>query len=201
MTTRTEIYVGVDLVDLTGETAKLMQRAPVHRMRDPYRLYVHHSGADGRKGYDGGIAAAKFFIRVREMSMPPYHFWIPRDPEIEGRIEIYQMAPVNWRCYHTGGHANTHGVGLAVQGNLSKRKLSHHQEEAMEAAVPYIEEHILNRDLLPDDEPWLSWHAEADRFGGKAKAACPGSHLRGWLREYRDACGDPKNPTYEPYER
>ena len=179
---------GVQLIDLTQDVSDLMglRRPTLRDRRDIVRLYVHHSGATGRKGREGALNSTKYVLRMRGWGMPAYHYWIPREPDGDS-VEIYQLAPIAWRCYHTGKAANTHGIGLACQGNTTLKPMTDHQEEALEAMVPWIEENVLRP--CPPGEDWLSWHAEAGKYGGKAKAACPGVRLQRWLQEYRDMIG------------
>lgn len=187
------IYGGVKLIDLSEEVEELRRstgrRRPITRGEEDkiIRLFVHHSGAAGRDGRAGAIASARFILRIKNWSMPPYHLWVPRKPD-GNMVEIYQMAPFNWRCFHTGKEANGNGVGLAIQGNTTSSAMTPHQIEALEAIIPWVQENVLE-EPPPSGEPWLSWHSEADKYGGKKKSSCPGLRLRNWLEEYRDLIG------------
>ena len=195
----TIIAGGVKLVDLSEEVAELFDKYPrpanyLRDMSDVVRLYIHHTGASGASGKQGALNSLAWYAKDRKRRngkpvwrgkerMPHYHLWLPREPDGD-MIEIYQLAPFNWRCWHTGS-ANDHGIGLACQGNSTKQKLTTNQEEGLEAIVPWIQEEVLT--ACPPGEDWLSMHNEADKYGAKRKASCPGVRLTTWVKDYRDA--------------
>jgi len=145
------------------------------------RVYVHHSGALGAAGYPGALASARYSVG-EDFPGAAYHYWIPaetlRDPY--GRLVVLRLNDDRTRCWHTGRAANHHGVGVALQGDTTAAPLTTSHEECLEALLPWLRE---RHQLGP---AWMSWHAEADRFGGKPKPTCPGKHAEAWLTAYRD---------------
>ena len=182
-----EIAGGVALYDV----ADLLPRHPTKRYRRRpveaiVRQYHHHSGALGRPGYEGAYRSALYIVRPEWRGWPgaPYHYWLSHAPDRDAqrRLAVYRLQPDAVRSYHTGARANTHGIGVCWQGDLSRTEPSPAQVEMAEALVPWlIERHEL---AVPDG---ISWHSEAGRWGGKGKPACPGPHVERWLREYREA--------------
>lgn len=148
------------------------------------RAYFHHSGADGRPGYDGPYRSTRYVVENRDFRGAAYHFWFPYEEckDSEGNLIVFRLNNDETRSYHTGLKANTHGIGCCFQGNLSNKPMSANQEELAEAFVPWILE---NYPLELDNTP-LSFHAEASKFGGKSKPTCPGPHVTKWITDYRD---------------
>lgn len=176
---------GVALYDVshllpTG-TRKYTKRDP----DDIVRAYFHHSGADGRGGFKGPYNSTKYVVDKRNFRGAAYHFWFPFEEctDAEGNLVVFRLNQDETRCYHTGLRANTHGLGCVFQGNLTNKPMSPNQEELAEAFVPWVLE---NYPLDLDNTP-LSYHAEAGKFGGKAKPACPGPHVTKWITDYRDS--------------
>lgn len=174
---------GVYLLDIR-ERMPVVAR-PVLRGGAIRRVFVHHSGASGRPGIAGAIASARYSLVTRGWRMPGYHLWIPEAPEDPGRVEVYQCAPWSWRCYHTGGAANTTGLGLALQGNKTRDPLTRNQTEALEALLPWLRDNVLEGGA----EDWLSWHSESKQYGGSGKKSCPGANAEAWLKSYRELAG------------
>lgn len=149
-------------------------------------LFVHHSGALGQPGLGGLLAAVRYVMTQRKPPFPgpPYHLWAPHAPvrDDEGHLVLFRAAEDEHRCWHTGGKANDIGIGLALQGNLTRTGPSPSQVEILEAIVPWFaERHGL---AWEDIRAWLGWHAIAGRWGGHPKAACPGKATERWLVEY-----------------
>ena len=194
---------GVVLVDASAMMTRAVGKTgkPLRRRRPKTaieRVYVHHSGAEGRPGLWGAEHSASYVVEKRGFHCAAYHYWIPRAPLYwQGRLksthELTRGASIaglavlrlnldSERCWHTGGKANTHGVGVCLQGNLNRLALSHQHKECLEALLPWLKErHNLNGD-------WLSWHSQAGQYGGKPKKACPGKFTEDWLR-YCDYAG------------
>lgn len=175
---------GVALYDLTdllpkSKTVRLGVR-PVDKI---VRAYFHHSGRHGAKGWKGAFNSARYVVESRGFPAAGYHFWLPYAPieDGDGNYVAFRLNKDRSRCWHTGGKANSHGVGVCFQGNLSKDKPSDFQEELFEALVPWMMERY---DLSGQD--CLSFHAEADKYGGKVKPTCPGPHVRKWVEDYRN---------------
>jgi hypothetical protein len=149
------------------------------------RVYVHHSGALGAPGFAGARASARYSVSEEGWPGPAYHYWIPaetlRDPY--GRLVVLRLNEDRTRCWHTGGEANGHGLGVVLQGDTTAEPLTASHEEGLEALLPWLRRrHELGA-------PWLSWHAEAGAYGGKTKETCPGKHAEAWLTAYRSRAG------------
>jgi hypothetical protein len=166
------------------------------------RLYMHKSGADGPAGFKGALGMATFCTNTewgRGWPGAPYHFWASRNPDIDpaGRFVCYRTQRDEVRSYHTGGDANGHGLGFAVQGNydgewdLLGPELPRIERAPSPEAMIIVEDMvawIAKRYVLEIHDTWLSGHWEAARFGGKNKPVCPGDALRQWvLRRRRGA--------------
>jgi N-acetyl-anhydromuramyl-L-alanine amidase AmpD len=183
----TQIAGGIVVQDISNILPRHKTKRYSKRRSSIERIYIHHSGKLGADGIDGPINSTRYIISRKKSPFPgaPYHFWIPFNnvyAEDEDRsYVIYRLQPDEVRCYHTGRKANSHGVGVALQGNTSTNGLSDFQIECLEALVPWLlERHNLE---LPDG---LSYHAEADKYGGKRKPACPGVEATEWINDYRD---------------
>ena len=145
------------------------------------RVYVHHSGAFGPAGLRGAQASARYCVHERGWPGAAYHFWIPAKKMRDelGRLCVLRLNLDETRCYHTGGDANGHGVGVVLQGNTTAATLTPSHVECLEALLPWLRA----RHGLVDE--WLSWHSEASRYGGNQKPSCPGKHAQEWLTAYR----------------
>ena len=153
------------------------------------RIYVHHSGRLGKPGLEGAIASARYSVTRKTNTQPngwpgpAYHLWIPYEKFIvDDMYTIIRMNRDFTRCWHTGGPANDHGIGVVLQGNTTKRPMSDFQIECLEALLPYLK----SVHHLPDHD-WLAWHSIADQYGGKRKPTCPGRHAQQWLENYVNA--------------
>lgn len=172
--------------------------------------FVHHSGRLGRPGFAGLLASTRYVVEQKPTSKNlgfpgcAYHLWLPFEEcrDGEGRLVIFRANAPEVRSWHTGGDLNGFGESIALQGNTSIRPMSDAQVELLEAALPYrLNALSLNTiaraeadPSAPVVNPILSWHSEADRWGGKRKAACPGRNAVIWLDDYRgrsDWGGDP----------
>lgn len=179
-----EIAPGVALFD-----ASHLLPGKGYPRRDPAtidRAFVHHSGARGRDGFAGLLASARYVTRAKPSGRGwpgmPYTYWIQDggpddvDRDSEGRLVVYRGQPDDVRSYHTGGEANTFGVGVALQGNTTARPLSWSHEEGLEALLPWlIERHRL---IVPFG---IGWHSIASSMSGKSKPGCPGKAAEAWL--------------------
>lgn len=185
-----------DGVELYDATEILKREYPRKRSRAAVRppgqtidaVFVHHSGSLGRAGLDGLRGAVRFVQTQRSPAFPgpPYHLWLPYLPvrDDEGRLVVFRACEDSYRAWHTGGWANSRGVGVCLQGKLGKTGPSDSQVEALEALLPWASE----RYGLPWDDirTWLSWHADGARLGGRAKPTCPGPATVEWLKGYID---------------
>lgn len=167
------------------DVSHLLKRKVKEEKRDVskiVRVYHHHSGADGRAGFDGLSASARYVVDSRGFPGPAYTYWLAFEPDTDpaGRMVVYRCNADDIRSWHTGAKANAHGIAIAWQGNLGARKPSAAQREMAEALMAYVTaRHGLTMPL------GVSYHAEADKFGGRAKASCPGPHVTAWVHEYR----------------
>lgn len=204
----------VEEVDLGGIAIwNVVDLLPVNR--NPWRVYpardlewvthlfIHHSGRLGRPGFRGLFNSTRYVTDQKptrnDEGFPgcAYHLWAPFEPCLdgEGRLVCFRAQLPETRCWHTGGDLNEFGESLALQGNTSKRPMSPSQVEICEAVIPYrLNALSLQRIMLVEGvgvgaagptEPTLSWHSEAERWGGKNKPACPGRDAVTWLTNYR----------------
>lgn len=153
------------------------------------RLYVHKSGGEGRDGFAGLLASARYVVTHRQFPGMPYTLWASTRPneDADGRLVLYRGAADDRRTWHTGGVCNDHGIALALQGNLSRRDLTPEQRIVAEAALIYALES--GRYALDPDHP-ISTHSRADLYGAKkAKSICPGTHAERWLSGWLGARG------------
>jgi hypothetical protein len=177
---------------------------PVSERRQRHRdvagidtIVVHHSGALGRPGFAGLLASTRYMVQRRGFPSCGYTYWIPHETErdAEGRLVVYRASPDEERDWHSGGRLNGRGVAIALQGSTTARPLSWSHEEGLEALIPWlVERHSI---VMPEG---LCWHSDAERRGGRPKAACPGRHAEAWLRGYvrglvRPAPMDLRSPT------
>lgn len=224
MRLETELSPGVVLVDVGKEMPRQTRNeypdeVLIHRRRQLSaieRVYVHHSGAEGKPGLLGAENSARYVVNHRGFHCAAYHYWIPSEPIVWRRLEAeLQSAPGatelvvrpdavpfavlrlnadSERTWHTGGKANTHGIGVCLQGNLNKRDLTDFQKECMEALLPWLCEYydMCEYDYREPSKTWLSWHSASRPYvgarwlkkHGDVKKACPGKYTEQWLREY-----------------
>lgn len=149
------------------------------------RCYVHKSGGEGRGGFAGLLASARYVVSRRRFPGVAYTFWAGRevDHDADGRPVLYRGVHDDRRSWHTGGKANDHGIALALQGNTSRRDLTPVQRHVAEAALL----HVLSDGVYPDLDPTapISTHSRAKRFGAKkSKSVCPGKYAEAWLAEW-----------------
>ena len=146
------------------------------------RLYVHKSGGEGRGGFAGLLASARYVVSRREFPGMPYTFWAGRevDRDSDGRPVLYRGAQDDRRTWHTGGACNDHGIALALQGNLSRRDLTPDQRHVADAALLHVTSEGVYPHLDPGDP--ISTHSRAKSHGAKKnKAVCPGTYAEAWL--------------------
>ena len=172
----------VCIVDVSGEL-------PTHKRkkwskRDVgaiNRIYFHHSGRLGASGLRGVQNSARYCVKYRNWAGLPYHDWIPHEPVMtDGLFTIFSGNPDSARVYHTGGRANTRGIGVVFQGNTSKDGLSAVQQVCGKAYIPW---RMGRHNLSVKDG--ISWHSESKQYGGSGKKACPGEEAEKWLGLYR----------------
>lgn len=181
----TEIAGGVVIYSLEH----LLPRAanPKTRLYRPVRnikrVYFHHSGRLGVPGWKGAYNSARYVVSQRGFPVAGYHFWFPYEPVTDeiSNLVIFRLNGDNRRCWHTGGAANGHGIGVCFQGNLQKTSFSDFQKELFEAFVPWAVE---TYNLSGSNS--LSFHSEAGKFGGKTKPSCPGPYVEELVKEYRN---------------
>lgn len=182
---------GVALYDATERVQRDYPRKPHRKARRPAgqridALFVHHSGSLGRAGLEGALGAVRFVMGQRRFPGSPYHLWVPYLPvrDDEDRLVFFRLCEDEYRAWHTGDEANDRGIGLCLQGRLTKTGPSEAQVEALEAILPWASRHYgLPWERLRD---WLGWHAIGSRWGGRDKPACPGPATERWLRDYID---------------
>ena len=174
---------GVALYDVSHLLPTAAKKYPKRPVEGIVRCYFHHSGADGAAGFKGPYNSTQFVVNARSFRGAAYTFWFPYEEltDEHGNLVVLRLNKDDVRSYHTGKDANTHGVGVCFQGNLSKKPPSSFQIELAEAFIPWAMEHYK---LSLDNTP-ISYHNEAAQFGGKQKATCPGPYVIDWLDKYR----------------
>lgn len=158
------------------------------------RIFTHHSGAFGPAGFRGALAATRYVMSGQKKGTvfpgAPYHLWLPwaevRDPF--GRLVVFRLHEDEYRAWHTGGVCNDTGIGVAWQGQLNRtlegfKPPSPAQIECAEALYPWLLDRYALVDAMPSA---LSYHAEADLYGGSLKTTCPGPDVIGWVEAYRE---------------
>lgn len=185
-----ELAVGVALWDVSHLLPT--HKTKRYRNREPEtidRVFVHHSGAMGKSGFEGLYASSRYTVRSRGWPGFAYTFWIQsgspdqvdRDPY--GRLVVYRGNLDKTRSYHTGGRANDVGVGVALQGNTTSKPLTWSHLESLEALLPAIPNMYPNI-VYPRG---LGWHSIAASMGApKNKSACPGKHAERFLVRYKN---------------
>jgi hypothetical protein len=164
---------GIPLWDARGE---LLSARPYRKRRKAVdRIIVHHSGKLGRKGFDGMQGSARFVVKHRGWPGFAYHYWVPYHHHHEtGGYVVFRGNADDRHTNHTFGW-NARGVSVCLQGNLGKTGPSPHQQECLEALLPWIAaKHRLD---LPHA---LTWHSECTR-----KKACPGKATAAYLERVR----------------
>lgn len=188
-----QIAGGIVLVDLTDDLPR--HKTKRYRKRDVAkidRIYVHHSGRLGRPGKPGALASAGYAIKEPTEKTPKkvayaggnYHVWVPwaggiRAYQRPRDTVCYRMNADETRCAHTYG-LNPRGWSIVLQGNTTTDGMSDSQKEVLEALLPW------GRERFELEGDWLGWHSIADKWGGRAKKACPGREAVEWLEAYRD---------------
>lgn len=193
----TKVASGIILVDISDILPRHKTKRYRKRSKPISRHFFHHSGRPGKPGFAGVRNMVRYCVEHRGWPGSPYTYWIPYfefwwwdfleeisemrgiiQPENDGTIGGHDL--VYFRCqsdelrtYHTGGLANSTGVATAFQGNTTIDGLSESQIEITEAHIPFVGKPI-------------SWHSEADRYGGKRKPSCPGRDAEKWLKAYRE---------------
>ena len=154
------------------------------------RAYVHHSGALGADGFKGVAGSARYSTQHKGWAGLAYHLWLADTPDVDdkGRSVIYRGNADQVRCYHTGGKANTHGLGVCVQGNRTTIPPSTEQLVMLDALLPWL---ISRFDLELGNGPdrGLSYHSESALWGGSGKRTCPGPHLESYVDAVRTLGG------------
>lgn len=169
---------GVALYDVS----RLLARTSREKGRDPRiieRAYHHHSGALGLSGFAGLERSARYVVEKRDFPGPAYTYWLAFEPDLDGeaRMVVYRAQRDGVISWHTGG-LNLTGIAVCWQGNLRKVKPTAAQRRMAERLALYLEQR----------HPGIvhSYHSEADRYGGRAKAGCPGPHVEMWVNAWRE---------------
>lgn len=180
-----QVAGGIRLYDATEALSGFAERQYPERDAEAIEaLFIHHSGALGRPGWDGLLAHVRYVTAEWGRGWPdgsPYTFWAPHHPVRDrwGSLCVLRLQPDNRRTYHTGGRANDIGVALALQGNTSTDGLSPSQVEILEGFLPWA----MGRYGLTHAQ--IAGHAESEPWGGSGKPSCPGSEALAWLQEWR----------------
>lgn len=152
------------------------------------QIFFHHSGAYGKDGFMGAYNSVRYVIEKRNFGSVPYHFWLSRVPDKDqlGNIIIYRLTSDAARAWHTsGGKINDHAIGAVFQGNLHPGKTGKPSQEQYRMADALIDFLIEKYQLILPDA--LSFHSEANRFGGHSKPSCPGPYVEEYIKNRRNS--------------
>lgn len=181
-----ELAPGLMLADASGVLpARRVPKRAVSRIR---RIYVRHTGVPGRPGLAGAEVHTALALRAYRAACAPGHYWLPTKPIIgpDSQTGVLRLAPDDWRAPHSGGRADTHGLGILVQGDLDRQPLSPLQQQGLSALLAFLRKRY-GRQL---DADWLSWARAPVAVG---KRASSGRYLVAWLQEYLEAEADERD--------
>jgi len=177
-----ELSNDVILMDI-GDKLPRGHGAYPKRTKDLTTLFVHHSGADNKKdGFEAWEATAWYHILKKKWPGIAYQYAINHREILDdkGRAIIYRVGARDTVRNHTGG-CNRFSEGLCLQGNLTLVKISEFQTRCLSAFIPWWC-NVNGRSLEKD----LGWHANAWKWLGRPKPACPGKSAIAWLKEFRE---------------
>jgi hypothetical protein len=163
------------------------RRYPRRDTKQIERVFVHHSGAWGDTGVEGFAElyrSTRYVVEQRDFPACAYPYWIDFEPDRDGSgaMCVYRGVPDELVAWSTGG-ANYHSTAVAFQGDLRETDPSDAQIECWEALFPWLQARFLR--VAANGWRGLSWHSEADRWGGRAKPECPGARLESYVEGYR----------------
>lgn len=171
------------LLDVSQKLPKNSKLVWSKRQAPLERIYVHHSGANGRPGYAGVEASARYCSRSkllggRGWAGLPYHIWVPYNDLIadDGRRVAFLCNELDRHTWHTGGKANAHGIGVCLQGNLTKTGPSAHQRMVLPDLLSFLKDKL----LVGTTDP-ISTHSRSKKYGGSGKPTCPSKATERWL--------------------
>lgn len=172
-----ELAPGVGLRDVSQLLPA--ERAPRRALSRIRCVYVRHSGTTGRPGLAGLQVHTALALRAYRLPCAPGHFWLPNESEsiVRAQDAVLRIAPDDWRTPHTGGRADTHGLGILVQGDLDARPMSELQQHGLHALLGWIRKRYASQ--LEAD--WLRWQRAPSAMG---KRRSSGLHLVAWLQGY-----------------
>jgi len=128
------------------EIINVRNQLPVNRKAKPYGrrslnqlrwIVFHHSDAPPSHPVE---RVAWYHTRVRKYRRIAYHFYVGLD-YVDGVpvVTIYQTNRVRTRSWHTGGDANTFGIGVCIAGSFMNGRIPHElQIQMAEALCDYL---------------------------------------------------------------
>lgn len=174
-----ELAGGVRLFDVSD----LLPGRPYMRMirKRTDLVVLHHTGADAPSvdGWRAVSATAGFHTGAKGWRAIGYHVYVNRraDRDMTGAMAVYQTLPLDREGAGARG-LNRRAIHVVLEGNLDAQKLTHDQEEALEALFPWLDQRFPGADYIG--------HREAVRFGGlPVFKSCPGERGMAWLRDWR----------------
>ena len=179
---------GVAVLDVSAALPRHPSKRYRRRTKPIRRIYVHHSGAAGEAGIAGAENCADYTIHAREWPGIPYTYWLPEAPLIDaaGRLLVLQTQQRSIVSFHTAG-LNDEGIGVALQGNKTRRPLTESQNQCLDALLAWLVDSALLPDL--DKRYPVAWHSIAELLGGRSKPSCPGAYATAWLKSWLEARG------------
>jgi len=166
-----------DVVDLLPVHAKRAYRTRC--LEQITRQYVHHSGAlRGGDPFEHMRSSAAYVVKKRDWPGFAYTTWIPFHETFDndGCRVVYRGNLDETITFHAGATPNRKGIAHCLQGNLSKREMSTHQQVTLPAVLTYFARKF-------GIAPIPIGHFQAD--DGHAKASCPGMTGKAWIRGFQ----------------
>lgn len=176
---RFEALLSADLALVDVSDLLPARRAPRREVSRIRKVYVRHSGVPGRVGLAGVEVHTALALRAYRGPCAPGHYWLAADPliDLDWPTAVLRTAPDDWRAPHTGGRADTHGLGIVVQGDLDVAPMSTFQRLALAALLSRLRKTYAQQ----LDADWLCWERGLSATGRQRSS---GSHLVGWLQAY-----------------
>jgi hypothetical protein len=156
----------------------LLKTKPIKRQEKVRVLFFHHSGADGAEGFKAVENTVNYFVKERKINSKPYCFYLNYVPDVDenNNLVIYKLESEDNLTSSTGG-CNNFSLGIVFQGDLTNKGPSKQQIIMADELI----KHLKNK--YKDVE--LSYHSEADKYGGHSKPTCPGKAVEKYVKGKR----------------
>ena len=172
--------VQVALYDVVNELPRHRERRYGRREAEQIRgQYIHHSGAlRGGDGFAHMCSSARYVVKHRGWPGFAYTTWIPFFDcfDSAGARVVYRGNYDETVTYHAGKGPNQKGIAHCLQGNLSRREISTHQQMVLPVVLAFFAQKL----GIPDQ---CIGHFQAT--DGSPKATCPGISGKAWVLGYQ----------------